>query len=68
LIKLFSQIRQVKVRLFLLRATNLAAQASETGLKERAAGYTAKSSANPYPYILVGDGKNDVSNGSISLS
>lgn len=62
LLKGFFKFKQVKIRLALLRALNLAAQTNETDLKRRMAGYTARSSANPYPYIMVGDGKNDSNN------
>ena len=32
-------------------------------MKTKLAGYEGRSSANPYPYLIVGDGKNDVSSG-----
>jgi len=46
----------------------LSAQIDETDLKRRLAGYSALSSANPYPVLKVGDGKNSPNNGEIFLS
>jgi hypothetical protein len=55
----------VKVRLTLLRAVELAAQSNESDLRRRLAGYKALSSANPYPYLMIGDGKSDKNNGKL---
>lgn len=57
----------MKIRLTLLRAMELSAQIDETDLKRRLAGYSALSSANPYPVLKVGDGKNSPNNGEIFL-
>lgn len=62
LLTAFYKYKQVKIRLALLRALNLTAQTNETDFKRKLAGYIARSSANPYPYIIVGDGKNDSNN------
>ena len=62
MIDAFTKFKQVVVRVSLLRALNLAAQANQTDMKRRLAGYTAYSSADPYPYLLVGDGRNDTNN------
>ena len=63
MLKSFIKHKIVKVRLTLLRAVELAAQSNETDLKRRLAGYKALSSANPYPFLMIGDGKNDSNSG-----
>mmetsp|Transcript_18698 Transcript_18698/g.28643 ORF Transcript_18698/g.28643 Transcript_18698/m.28643 type:complete len:123 (+) Transcript_18698:3529-3897(+) len=47
-----------KIRLYLITAQNLTATGTAIDLKSKLAGMTALSTANPYPVILVGDGKN----------
>lgn len=63
LLGIFKETCQVKVRLNVLRALNLAAQSNAIQVKYNLGGYNALSSADPYPKVQVGDGKNDVNSG-----
>lgn len=54
----FKNQNKYKVRVYLLRGLNFSAQQDATELKEILAGKQALSSANSYPMILVGDGRN----------
>ena len=65
ILKSFLKFRTLKLRLTLLRAIELSAQTNETDLKRRLAGYSALSSADPYPSLKVGDGKNNQSGGKL---
>ena len=52
-----------KIRVYLVTAQNLTATGTVIDLKSRLAGMTALSSANPYPVITIGEGKNDTETG-----
>ena len=54
-----SQLATFKIRVYLLTCQNLSAVDSKIDLKARLAGLTALCSANPFPVIIVGDGRND---------
>lgn len=45
-----------KVRVYIVSAQNLTATGTVIDVKSRLAGMTAKSSANPYPVVLINDG------------
>ena len=49
-----------KVRVYLLTCQNLSALDSYLDLKSKLAGLKALCSADPFPVIIVGDGKNDI--------
>lgn len=66
ILDVLSQPRFVKVRLYLLRGLNLTAQADVNSAMNRFAGYSAFSSANAFPQIVVGDGDNDHQNGGLT--
>lgn len=63
LMQLFHDTCQIKVRFYINRALNLAAQSNAIELKYRLGGYQALSSADPYPVVCVGDSKNDINSG-----
>lgn len=63
MLELFKSTCQIKVRFYLLRGLNLAAQSNATQIKYNLGGYSAMSSADPYPKIQVGDARNDVNAG-----
>ena len=47
----------MKVRVYLISAQNLTATGVKIDLKSKLAGFTALSTANPYPVVQVGDGR-----------
>lgn len=53
------QKQNFKVRVYLLTCQNLSAIDSYLDLKSKLAGLQALCSADPFPVIIVGDGKND---------
>lgn len=53
----------LKIRIYLLRGLNLTAQSNVNSAMNKLAGYSAYSSANPYPEISIGDCCNDSSSG-----
>ena len=55
-LKYFGVSKQLKIRVYLLRALNLSAQSDVVALNNRLAGYNAMSSANTYPIIKIGQG------------
>lgn len=63
LLNIFKETCQIKVRFYVLRALNLAAQANAIELKYELGGYNAMSTANSYPVVSVGDARNDVNSG-----
>lgn len=63
LLNLFRDSCAIKVRFYILRALNLAAQSSATQIKYELGGYNALSSADPYPMVSVGDAKNNIDSG-----
>jgi hypothetical protein len=56
---LVSQRTTFKIRVYLLTCQNLTAIDSFLDLKSKLAGLKALCSADPFPVIIVGDGKND---------
>lgn len=63
ILDILSRPRFVKTRLYLMRGLNLTAQADVNSAMNKFAGYSAFSSANSFPQIVIGDGDNDHLNG-----
>lgn len=54
----FRETKWFKVRVYLLRGLNLSAQENAADINDMMAGVRAMASANSYPVIVVGDGRN----------
>jgi len=52
--------QRFKIRIYLLTCQNLSAVDSYMEVKAKLAGYKALCSADPFPVLSVGDGKNDI--------
>lgn len=63
ILNVLSRPRFIKTRLYLMRGLNLTAQADVNSAMNKFAGYSAFSSANSFPQIVIGDGDNDHLNG-----
>ena len=63
LLNYFKETCQIKVRFYVLRALNLAAQTDAIQLKYNLGGYNAMSSADTFPVVQVGDAENNVNSG-----
>lgn len=63
LLNIFRENCQIKLRYYVLRGLSLAAQSNAIETKFALGGYQALSSADPYPGLSIGDGKNDINSG-----
>lgn len=55
---LMNDRRTYKIRIYVLACQNLSAIDTSVGIRERFAGMKALCSADPFPVVILGDGRN----------